>query len=135
MSHDNMNHSSLGLYVYLLMTLTVTCNTRRYSLLSDRYYLQVPALCQYSRKQIHIDSIQFNESQMGPTLPCESRLRYIVGFVTGNCPPGRMYSLKVKAHIVHRLCCAHYIIFFLLLQSLASSGQLFISMIMGRDAV
>jgi hypothetical protein len=50
LSHGNMNHSSLGFYVCLPMTPTGACDTRRRPLLSiHSYYLQIPALCPYSR--------------------------------------------------------------------------------------
>jgi hypothetical protein len=70
-SHDNRNHSSLGFYVCLPMTLTGACDTLRHPLLSlDSYCLQIPALCQYSRDQTQFNSIA---SQIGPTLLCDKK--------------------------------------------------------------
>jgi hypothetical protein len=57
LSHGNRNHSSLGFYVCLPMTSTGAYHTCRRPLLSlDSCCLQIPALCQYSRDQTHIDS-------------------------------------------------------------------------------
>jgi hypothetical protein len=109
-SYDNMNHSSLGFYFCLPMTPTGACDTRRHPLLSlDSYYLQMPALRQYSR-----DQTQFNPIASQKCPLCMRQIPAGLGAVSPtvrpDCPVFSAGSCATQRHNSQHCIVALYII-------------------------